>query len=189
MSFYELLKNLLPRGPYDPDDTSASNRSLYVKAARLDGVSLALNALLLEMRPETASDSIHDWEVMCGLVPGQDDTLQTRRQRIIAKLNETGGLSIPYFIELAAALGYEIEIEELTPFMANIGRAGDRIYVDDVLKMWRVKVLDSGAKVMYFRAGESESGEKLTDWPNDDYLEALFKRLKPAGSFVFFEYT
>lgn len=189
MSFYDLLKGLLPKGPYSDDDASFVLRSLYVKAQGLESAKENAAFLLQEMRPETALFTLHDWEKLCGLKPSADDPIQTRRARVVQKLNERGGMSRAYYTDLAALLGYTIEIDELVPFMAGIGRAGDRVFETDVLMMWRVRVIDSGAKYVWFRTNESAAGERLLWWPSDAYLEDLFRRLKRATTIVVFEYS
>jgi uncharacterized protein YmfQ (DUF2313 family) len=189
MGFYDLLKGLLPKGPYSDDDASVVLRSLNVKAQGLERAKENGASLLQEMRPETALYTLSDWERICGLKPSADDPIQTRRARIVQKLNEKGGLSRQYYTDLAALLGYTVTVEELRPFMAGIDHAGDRIFVVETLSMWRVRVLDSGAKYVSFRAGSSASGERVLWWPSDSYLEDLFNKLKRATTIVVFEYA
>lgn len=132
------------------------------------------------------SDSlIVDWERICGLTPA--DTLQQRRDTVISKIQEKGGLSRAHFISIAQTLGFTIEIEELLPFMAGWGRAGDSLYVEESIFIWMVKV--DALHVYYFRAGQSWAGEILGSQLSQLVLENLFNNLKPAHTYVYFTYN
>ncbi len=65
-----------------------------------------------------------------GRVLGLDGAGKNRQRRVLAvmaKLNETGGLSIPYFVRLAEAAGYQIQIDEPQPFRVYVNRAGESL--------------------------------------------------------------
>ncbi|MFO6425576.1 putative phage tail protein [Escherichia coli] len=81
-----------------------------------------------------------DWERVYGVIPRDGATQQERRENILIKMAATGGLSIPYFKQLAASLGYTITITELHPFRAGINRCGDRLYITDARWIWQVNV-------------------------------------------------
>ncbi len=139
------------------------------------------------MFPDQSYELLCCWERVCGLVPGANDTLQMRRDAVIRKLRERGGISKKYFIDLAATMGYTIRIEELKPFMAGIGRAGDTLYVKESIFIWRIKV--SGKSLYYFKAGQAAAGERLLWWPDQSVLENLFNELKPAHTYIIFDYS
>jgi uncharacterized protein YmfQ (DUF2313 family) len=162
-------------------------KDIELEGKHLDDAQLRAEHLLNEMFPDQSYELLPDWERVCGLTPGNDDTLQLRRDRVIRKLRERGGLSIPYFIALAEAMGYTITIEELKPFMAGINRAGDALYIYESIWIWRVKVF--GKPLYYFRAGRSVAGERLLWWSAQTELEDLLKELKPAHTYVIFEYN
>jgi hypothetical protein len=98
---------------------------------------------------------------------------QQRQQRVLAKLAEVGGLSIPYFIQLASNLGYIITIDEPQPFRAGVNRAGDRLWVEDIIWVWRVNIQNSGTQSYRFRSGSSAAGERLTTF-GDPVIEEVF---------------
>lgn len=81
------------------------------------------------MTPFTAVALLSDWERVLGLSVSSGMTIQARRQQIMAKLNETGGLSRSYFIRLAKSLGYDITIDEPEPFRCGRNRCGDRLWI------------------------------------------------------------
>lgn len=181
----DVLRLLFPlelTGDFDPD--------IEIEGKHLDDAQARAEDILKEMFPDQSSELLPHWERVCGFVTDTDEPLQKRRDRVINKLRELGGLSIPYFVSLAAALGYVITIEELTPFRVGVGRCGDRIYLHEVIFIWRVKT-EGMSPLYYFRAGQSASGERLLWWTVDiqEELEGLIKELKPAHTYAIFEYT
>ncbi|MFT4465748.1 MAG: putative phage tail protein [Sodalis sp. (in: enterobacteria)] len=77
--------------------------------------------------PFLAVHLLTDWARMLGLFLDSGTTLQQRRQQVLAHINAPGGLSRTYFIALARSLGYRVTIDEMEPYRAGIGRAGERI--------------------------------------------------------------
>lgn len=146
---------------------------LGVEGRSLDLAQSRGETLLQEMLPHLAATLITSWERVCGLIPGSDDTLQQRRDRVVAKLRENGGLSRAYFIALAASMGYTIAIDE--PY-ATEGRHA-----------WRITI--SGQPTYEFYAGESCCDELLLDWPSQTAVEGLFQDLKPAHSRLIIAYS
>jgi uncharacterized protein YmfQ (DUF2313 family) len=106
---------------------------------------------------------------------------------VLAKLAETGGLSIPYFTRLAAGMGYRVTINEPQPFRAGINRAGEQLWVADILWVWQVVVHGDTTQTYRFQAGMSAAGERLTAF-GDQVIESVFNDLKPADTFVYFAY-
>ena len=144
-----------------------------VEGALLDRVQQRIQDLSLEMFPDTCSETIDRWEERYGIIPNQLLNLQQRRALVIAKKNARGSLSKPFFIQLAANLGYDVTIDEAVD--------GDRY-------KWRVNI-PSATNEYLFRAGESAAGESLLDWPDDTGIEQLFTELKPADTTVIFAYV
>jgi uncharacterized protein YmfQ (DUF2313 family) len=174
VSHKDVLKLLFPLdlgGVFDAD--------LELEGEYLDAAEASAEQLLREMMPQSAGDSIADWERVCGIVPDATDTLQMRQARVVAKLREQGGLSIPHFTALAASWGYTIVIEELTAGADGTG--------DEGIFRWRVIFL--ATPLYYFRAGQSRAGERLVDGPLATAMEGLFTELKPAHTQVIFAYS
>jgi uncharacterized protein YmfQ (DUF2313 family) len=182
MSHRDTLKLLFPielQGDFEKD--------IELEGKHLDAAQSNAERLLNEMFPNQSYELLPDWERVCGLTPGSDDTLQLRQEMVVRKLRELGGLSRAYFIQLAVSIGYTITIEELLPFMAGIGRAGDALYVEAVIWIWRVKI--AGQSLYYFRAGQSSAGERLLWWLPQAALENILNELKPAHTFIIFDYS
>jgi uncharacterized protein YmfQ (DUF2313 family) len=185
------MADLLPWGwawTRDPDSVlMATIAGLAVEYARVHGRDCDL---LAEAYPGTAIETLTDWERICGLpdpCTGPLDTVQERRLAVLAKLASRGGQSRQYFIDVAAAVGFTITIEEFTPFRAGMGRAGDPLYGIDWMYYWRVISWEANQKIIAFRVGQSVTRERLRSWGND-MLECLIRGLMPAHTIVQFTY-
>lgn len=186
MSYHTLLNLLLPRVSYSPGEP-VLDASLRSEANMFQTLDTTASLAEGGVTPFYARSLIPDWERVLELVPQEGATYQQRQQRVLAKLAEVGGLSVPYFIQLAKSLGYTITIDEPQPFRAGINRAGDRLWVQEIIWVWRVNVQYSGAQVYRFRAGSSAAGERLTAF-GDPVIEDVFRDLKPAHTFCYFAY-
>jgi uncharacterized protein YmfQ (DUF2313 family) len=176
----DILRALFPAklgGVFDQD--------LETEAGHLDSAAQTAAKIINEMFADSTIYRLTDWERVYGLRPS--GSLQARRTRLIAKIRERGGLSRAYFIGLAAAMGYTITIDELLPFQTGVNSSGDPIYINEVRFIWRVNVADSN--VFLFRTGDSCSGERLSWWRSQTPLEDLLEELKPAHTFVIFNYS
>jgi uncharacterized protein YmfQ (DUF2313 family) len=162
------------------------NADLALDAKHLDTAQASADTLLAEVFPDTTERLLASWERVLGLTPGADDPLQFRREKVMRKIRERGGLSIPYFMTLAQTLGYVVEIVEPLPFMAGWGAAGDELFDATIIYQWGLEIYNQ--PIYEFRAGESVAGEMLTWWDSRTYLEDLFRELKPAHTFVYFSY-
>lgn len=188
--YLEQLKTLLPPGQAFPRDAGTTLHTL------LDGMSIELaradsrgEALPLEANPGTTNELLGDWERVAGL-PDKcagvlEETLQGRRNALVSKLASTGGQSEAYFIGVAAALGYQVTVEEFRPFRAGLSVAGDQISNGDWVFTWRLHA--PLVTIIPFRAGQSAAGEPLRLWGNDT-LECKLKQLAPAHTILLFAY-
>ncbi len=160
---------------------------IALEGAAIDAAQANADLLLREMFPDVTADLLGNWERVCGLTPEDDAVMQSRRESVLYKLRELGGLSKDYYTALAAHFGWVITIDEMLPFMAGCNGAGDRVYDPSVRWIWRVNV--GGYGTYSFRAGSSAAGERLTWWnPNED-LETMMEDLKPAHTYVYFNYS
>lgn len=188
--YLEQLKTLLPPGQAFPREAGTTLHSL------LDGMSIELarvdargEALPLEAIPSSSSELLVDWERVAGL-PDKcsgvlEETLQGRKNVLLAKLSSTGGQSAPYFIELAESLGYVVTIEQFRPFRVGLSSVGDSLTNGDWVFAWRIKA--PAVTVTSFRVGQSAVGERLRTWGNDT-LECKINQLKPAHTIALFAY-
>lgn len=183
----DLLARLLPPVSYDPTAPDLA-ADLASEGAALDQALADSDVIAQGVVPSfVAAQLLPDWERVCGLVPAADSTIQQRMAAVIGKINEDGGLSIPYFKQLASSLGYTIDIVEPQPFRVDSSRIGDTLYVEDVIYVWQVVVKGAPKLSYYFRVGQSAVGERLLSF-SDPILEQTFQDLKPAHTFVYFSY-
>ncbi|HEY1035537.1 MAG TPA: putative phage tail protein [Pseudoxanthomonas sp.] len=188
--YREHLKALLPPGLAFPRERGTTLDDLLdAMAQELARIDARADRLTVEANPSTTAEMLADWERVAGLPDNCSgmlpETLQGRRADLVSKLSSTGGQSRAYFIALAAALGFVIEIEEFRPFRAGWSNAGDALTNGDWVYTWRVRGPEE--TITYFRAGVSAAGEPLAYWGNDA-LECRIRKLKPAHTIVLFAY-
>lgn len=183
------LDALLPLGQAWPRDADAKmrllTRGLAEEFARVDARS---KDLIGEVLPSTTLQMLEDWERATGLpdtcvATGQ--TIQERRNALLARLTSTGGQSRAFFIDLAKYLGFTITITEFKQFRAGVSRAGESLNGDPWLNTWRVNAPQT--TIILFRTGASTAGEPLAKWGNE-LLECVFRRVKPAHTHLQFGY-
>ena len=188
-NYLSQLKALLPLGDlWDSFRQSGTLFSAFLDAfaqtfARIDARA---EDLLDESDPRTTYELLPEWETEAGLpdtCTTQADTIQERRDALVSKLTSIGDQSRPYFISIAAELGYEITITEFRPFVAG-SDAGDVISNGDWIYTWQVNAAEE--TIRPFVAG-SGTGELLRDWGNE-ILECVINKYKPAHTLVQFAY-
>lgn len=186
MSHAQLLALLLPPGSYAPAG-SGLKAELAAEGQALDVTLVSAERAKGAITPFFAEQLLPDWERVCAITPPAGAGYQQRLQAVLAKLAETGGLSIPYFTRLAAGMGYQITINEPQPFRAGVNRTGDQLWTADILWVWQVVVHGDTTLAFRFQAGLSAAGECLTAF-GDPVIESVFNDLKPAHTFVYFAY-
>lgn len=184
--YAELLGLLLPPKSYSLDGKQLK-AELLAEGNCLARVEIKSDDVLNGITPFFAVSLLSDWERVLALNVDNSMTLQQRRQQVLAKINATGGLSRKYFINLAKSLGYNITIDEPEPFRAGVGRAGDRIWIPEIIWVWIVNIDDAQVPVYRFRAGSSLAGERLMTF-GQNMIENIFQDLKPAHTQVVFNY-
>jgi uncharacterized protein YmfQ (DUF2313 family) len=165
------MANLLPRGrawPRDPDTNLMRLMGALAPTYQRNGATAA--ALVADIFPRTTTALIPEWEETLGLpdpCSPLNPTTEQRRAAILAKFIASGGQSAPYFISVAAALGYTITVTNYSPQTWAIG-AGQ-------------------TTVSYFAVGQSTVGDPLASWGNA-ILECRLKQIKPAHTILLFQY-
>ena len=158
---------------------------LAIDGAILDAAQTSFESLVQEMFPDTANLLLPCWERVLGITPPAGATLQSRRIAATAMVAATpGDIKQPYFVALAAKMGYTVTIDSLTPFMAGWGRAGDPLYIADAIYIWIVTVANQ--PLFQFRSGQSAAGEPLSWWSEPGGLQTILNDLKPADVYLAF---
>lgn len=176
---YAIQDNANPRHRYVLDQlmpvSLGENQSndMIIEGRHLDEIEDEASALVDEMFPDTASELISDWERLLGLpdpCTGTPDTIADRQLLATAKWGEKRQLSLSYLVSVAELLGVTVTIENYAA----------RRYGQAVL-------------------GGPYNGRK---WSNTitvhasglgtdqrQQLECTFTRLRPANTFLNFDYT
>lgn len=183
-----LLKLLLPAIAYDKT-APALSAEIAAHGARLDAFQAHVDALLVEIDPRTTDLLLADWERVYGLPDacgGVAVTVEERRAYLVAKVAAAGGLSRPYFENLAAVLGYpDITITTFRPSSCEM--SCEAPVVDETWRLaWQVNVPGQGDNHGVFRA-DSVCTDAV-DYYLMGVLECVFMRLKPAHTYVLFTY-
>lgn len=143
---------------------------------------------LRESDPRTTDELLTDWERVLGL-PGPcaelEPTLIGRRYAVVAKLTSQGGQSIAYYVQVAAALGYSIEIEEFPMAEVGVTVCGDELNGILCRFVWTVHA-PPGTPI-FFSADESGAGDPLAT-VDATPLECALQSIKPAHTLLLFEY-
>jgi uncharacterized protein YmfQ (DUF2313 family) len=151
-----------------------------VEGDNLDDLELSAQGLIAELSPDTATQTLADWERVLGITPRADATTEGRRSVVLARVRARGGLSLPYFISVAAAMGRSITIEELPPNAPTYGPESRWI--------WKVHLAGSASQAVEFQAGISSAGDRLLEFDGEQVFEEIFLELKPAHTEVQFQY-
>lgn len=190
-AYLQQLQGYLPPGQAWTRARSADlTKVLNIIAAELARVDARVQDLFDEADPRTTDEMLTDWEHEYGLPDACTPTAITRQERIdalVEKYRRIGGQSPPYFIALAARLGYQIEIEEYRPFICGWSECGEALNgPDEVRYQWTVRVL--GARLIDFYCGVSECGDALGDFRRAEDLECLLRLLQPAHTHLIVTY-
>jgi len=190
--YFKMLQALLPRGSAwnrDPDSVlSELLRGMGDELNRLDSRS---NDLKVERDTRTTSELLTNHENDLGLpdeCSQSEETIQERRNLAHSKLIARGQQDKGYFISLAAALGFTVDIVEFTPFWSGLGASGDECGDQTNIFYWLVQIEGSG-EIIEFISGSSQSGDSLKRIPGIEALTCMIKKYKPAHTSVNFEFV
>jgi len=182
-----LLARLLPPMSYDPNAPRIA-AELHAEGATLDRINATAAVICDAVTPLHTLDLLTDWERVCGLTPDASATYAQRLDSVLAKLRETGGLSIAYFVSLAARLGYDIIITEFEAFYVDYSHVdADELFETDAHWVWHVYVQGGNARTYPFYVDSACADEPLLS-VSDPTIEAVFNDLKPAHTFAVFDY-
>ncbi|HCU26116.1 MAG TPA: phage tail protein [Deltaproteobacteria bacterium] len=186
--YRNLISQLFPSGDaWNQNEGSTWKKLIHAFADEFFRIDRRAQDLLNEADPRTTYEMLEDWERCVGLpdeCTGLANTLEERRDQVVAKLVKRGNQSIQFFKELAAPLGYAIEIEEYDQF--HVGdRVGGRLYgVEWMHAFGAIAPLQS---LRPFRVNSYTVEERLVEF-GDEALECLITKAKPSHSVVLFIY-
>lgn len=168
--YYELLRRLSPPGVSWADGGRWEDllRASAVEMARHHARCETVEA---EADPRTADEVLAFWERSLGITDPAT-SLADRRLEAYARMLASGGCSVPYFTELASAMGITVTIQEPLHQGWNPGSPmGTPFYSSSARFVWIVTA----------PAGTSADLKAA--------MEQLFGLIKPAQTRVFFSYV
>lgn len=146
--------------------------------------------LMEEVDPRTSDALLPDFERVLGSDPcGRDldnPSIAARQKLAHQRWTAAGGQSIPYLIDLAAKLGYVIEIEEFWPSKTGNLQCGQRLIPEGEQFCWRIKLAFNGLE--NFTTGPSQAGNPLGRIILSD-IECELRRIAHAHTVPVFSYT
>lgn len=182
------LAALLPPGAvWNLDADSKLSAFWFALAQELARVDLRADALVNESDPRTISETLPEWEALLGLPDpcvSFDQTTAERVRSVVAKYIAQGGQSPAYFIEIAAALGFTITLTEFRPY--TVGMAVNLpICGSTWAYAWQVNAPLASVQKMTV----ADAVDNPLRWWENEILECVMKRLKPAHTSVLFAYA
>ena len=204
--YKQLLINLFPLGRLwrfeDQPTLSSLIRSWATEFSRIDN---RVADLLNEADPRITNELLEDWERAWGLpdeCTPDDIDISERREQLIQKITNIGGISEEFYEFLIGRLGFEADVTNPLPFRAGKSQAGDALTNDfevpfvagskagDVLLNvgWRyffnVELPATASEI--FMAGDP-CGQPLRSFTNE-LIECTIRKLKPAHTGVTFTF-
>ena len=181
--YYEQQQGLLPVGfAWSREPDGIVNRILAGLAVVWARVHDRALALVEEADPQTARETLADWEENLGLpdecTADTATTLQERRAAVVEKYTSNGNQSLTRFYNMAQDLGYSVTIIEHRPFICGISRCGASGDIlnggHDVRFVWTVTV--HGPRLTRFRCGVSAPPERLCKFTRAADLECRLRK-------------
>ncbi|MCD8139443.1 MAG: DUF2313 domain-containing protein [Planctomycetaceae bacterium] len=190
-AYTQQLRELMPQGKaWDFSHNGVLMRLLRGLAGAVHRFGVQVSYVYArEVFSHSTDDLLDEWETELGLPDECRSAVETREQRrfeVVAKYNQVGGQSIPYFIELGRSLGLELEIDRCQPFRVGRNGCGDPVQDAEWNFFWRVKWIPT--QETPFRVGQDTMGTPLRSWTRNTTLECLFQKLGPAPGNVIFAY-
>ncbi|MCM0081768.1 DUF2313 domain-containing protein [Geomonas sp. Red32] len=124
-SHADILQQLVPV----PWMLTDAERVAYGNA--LDRTKARFDLLQREMLPGTAVDLLPAWEGLYQVVPAAGASIEQRQRAVDAKFKAIGDIKKPYYVKLAAAMGYTIYIRSYITAMADWLCADDELIDDE----------------------------------------------------------
>lgn len=154
-----ILRGLRPPGAaWEMRDGGVLAGNLAAAAESLALVDERAADLIAESRPSTALETLPEWEKEFGL-PGKcslaEESVEMRRAAVVAVKGAHGDNSPADVVQVAAAMGYEVGVEEFTPLRAGF-RAGDRAFPEEYAHVMKIQAPETAVFPLRagFRAGD-----------------------------------
>lgn len=185
----ELLKRLLPPIAYDGNGELIS-AELGADGAALDEAMRNADIILNESDPRTTYGMLSDWERVAGLPDSCSATLalsvEQRQAALTAKITMRGGQSRPYFIAMAAKLGFPgATITEFRPMTCN-DTCNDALWGEVDRFAWQINLPSAGG--IFVASCNSDCNAALASWGNA-MVECAIRKFRPGHTTPVFAYV
>ena len=190
-AYLRQLQALLPWGAaWSREPSSVLTGLLAGFAEEFARLDQRADQLLAELDPRTTYEMIDDWERLLGLpdpCTAAATGLAERRLACWRKLAYQAGQTPAFYRELAATIGFQIEIHEFDPDVDEYDATLTPLITNGRWRyVWRVHVTN-GAEVDYFRAGDP-AGTRLVEGDGELDIECILQAAKPAHTRLIFTY-
>jgi uncharacterized protein YmfQ (DUF2313 family) len=142
--------------------------------------------LMDEADPRTTTEMLPDWERIAGLpdpCAGADQTLEQRRQLLLAKLTQVGGQSAAYLGQQAMGVGYPVTISAYA--VCDCESDCEASVLEET---WAFAFqVAAAATTVDVATCESGCDDRLETYGNA-VLECVIDRIKPAHTLAIFTY-
>ena len=203
-----MLQKLLPWGIAWPRHPRKNlSKLLLALAHELACLHARALDLIREADPRTTLEMLPDWERALGLpsiCTGPLPTVDERRLAVVTRLTEVGGQSPQYFIDLAASMGFDVDVIEYGPFQVGQSEVGDALtngqkpfqvgisHVGEALTnnvdwLFTWAILSDDLTTRDFKVGVGTAGDPLRTWGNS-MLECVLGNASPAHTLLLFLY-
>jgi uncharacterized protein YmfQ (DUF2313 family) len=186
LDYQQAMQRLMPKGrAWRSDAASNLSATLLALSPTYTRSTAAAAQVLVDANPDTTVNLLPEWEESLRLpdpCTPLNPTLQQRQAAVAAKFGARGGLSIAYFVNVAAALGSTITITEFTPFCADMV-CDQPDYDPPWAFAWQVNAPD--VTTFYFSADQSAADEPLQTWDSAELI-CRITREAPAETTVIF---
>lgn len=187
--YLRMFLNLLPIGrAWSRSPDSVLYNLMDANSQELNRLDRRTDDLIQERDPEESLELLDDYERDLGLPDDcvtSTQTISERRSSAYLKFIEEGGLHKQRYIDLASDFGWQISIDEFTPFWVGLGRCGDSVGAQTNIFYWRVNVyIDPVSQQVYFRCGSSQCGDALGSPLSIALMRCIFEKYKPAHTII-----
>jgi uncharacterized protein YmfQ (DUF2313 family) len=164
--FLAQVKRTAPRGRAWPRGIGTvlhQALSGFMPTAECFGTAAA--GIVQDVFPATTYSVLPEWESTLGLpdpCAGENPTLQGRQSQVVARLSDSGGSSISYFVAYAKTLGFDITITQFVPARFGQAKFGTPYYGKEWAFIWQVNCPSLTINVAQF--GAARFGDPYRTW-------------------------